>query len=227
MIRYSKEKPGKEVHDEKESIQPDALGRGGAGGRRAGAPAGHEPLGAGEPHPVRVRLRPHAGAQDIFEAIEALVSPSRELVPFFAPNSQSMSLKSSLAYKYRPTVKYEVDLGGGEDTLGTLNVVFRTQSAELIAALTDFFRLWARIENACLAPALGGTIACSLYDGRFVRPLAMPRGHARSVEDIAGAISAYVQLFDRLLKGYLSGDLSAKDVELAYRGDLRGRGLLI
>ena len=181
---------------------------------------------------------PERRINDIFEAIEALVSPSRELVPFFAPNSQSMSLKSSLAYKYRPTVKYEaleelpgvtaeVDLDGGEDTLGTLNVVFRTQSAELIAALTDFFRLWARIENVCLAPALGGTIACSLYDGRFVRPLAMPRGHARSAEDIAGAISAYVQLFDRLLKGYLSGDLSAKDVELAYRGDLRGRGLLI
>ena len=170
---------------------------------------------------------PERRINDIFEAIEALVSPSRELVPFFAPNSQSMSLKSSLAYKYRPTVKYEVDLGGGEDTLGTLNVVFRTQSAELIAALTDFFRLWARIENACLAPALGSTIACSLYDGRFVRPLTMPRGHARSAEDIAGAISAYVQLFDRLLKGYLSGDLSAKDVELAYRGDLRGRGLLI
>ncbi len=144
---------------------------------------------------------PERRINDIFEAIEALVSPSRELVPFFAPNSQSMSLKSSLAYKYRPTVKYEVDLDGGEDTLGTLNV--------------------------CLAPALGGTIACSLYDGRFVRPLAMPRGHARSAEDIAGAISAYVQLFDRLLKGYLSGDLSAKDVELAYRGDLRGRGLLI
>ena len=99
---------------------------------------------------------PERRINDIFEAIEALVSPSRELVPFFAPNSQSMSLKSSLAYKYRPTVKYEVDLGGGEDTLGTLNVVFRTQSAELIAALTDFFRLWARIENVCLAPALGG-----------------------------------------------------------------------
>ena len=180
---------------------------------------------------------PERRINDIFEAIEALVSPSRELVPFFAPNSQSMSLKSSLAYKYRPTVKYEVDLGGGEDTLGTLNVVFRTQSAELIAALTDFFRLWARIENVCLAPALGGTIACSLYDGRFVRPLAMPRGHSIFFSsrarysarwpDIAGAISAYVQLFDRLLKGYLSGDLSAKDVELAYRGDLRGRGLLI
>lgn len=165
---------------------------------------------------------------DIFEAIEALVSPSRELVPFFAPNSPTMSLKSSLAYKYRPTVKYEVDLGGnGEGTMGTLNVVFRTQSADLIAALTEFFRLWARIEDACLAPLLGDSIACALYDGRFVRPLAVPRGRARSAQDIAGAISAYVQLFDRLLKGYLSGGLSASDVEMAYRGDLRSRTLLL
>ena len=171
---------------------------------------------------------PERRINDIFEAIETLVSPSRELVPFFAPNSPTMSLKSSLAYKYRPTVKYEVDLGGdGEGTMGTLNVVFRTQSAELIAALTDFFRLWARIENTCLAPLLGGAITCSLYDGRFVRPLALPHGTARSAEDIAGAISAYVQLFDRLLKGYLSGGLTAHDVELAYRGDLRGRALLI
>ena len=129
---------------------------------------------------------PERRINDIFEAIEALVSPSRELVPFFAPNSQSMSLKSSLAYKYRPTVKYEVDLDGGEDTLGTLNVVFRTQSAELIAALTDFFRLWARIENVCLAPALGGTIACSLYDGRFVRPLG--GGHRRRHQRLCAAL---------------------------------------
>ena len=171
---------------------------------------------------------PERRINDIFEAMEALISPSRELVPFFAPNSQSMSLKSSLAYKYRPTVKYEVDLGGsGEGTMGTLGVVFRTQSVELISALSDFFRLWVRIENACLSPLLGGAIECSLYDGRFVRPLAMPKGRARSAEDIAGAISAYVQLFDRLLKGFLSGDLSARDVELAYRGDLRSRELLI
>ena len=170
---------------------------------------------------------PERRINDIFEAIEALVSPSRELVPFFAPNSQSMSLKSSLAYKYRPTVKYEVDLGGGEDTLGTLNVVFRTQSAALISAMTSFFRLWVQIEDKCLAPLLGSSISCALYDGRFVRPLAMPRGKALTADDVAGAISAYVQLFDRLLKGYLDGSLTASDVEMAYRGDLRSRTLLI
>ena len=139
-----------------------------------------------------------------------------------------MSLKSSLSYKYRPTVKYEVDLSNGDArTMGTLNIVFRTQSAALISAMTSFFRLWVQIEDKCLAPLLGSSISCALYDGRFVRPLAMPRGKALTADDVAGAISAYVQLFDRLLKGYLDGSLSASDVEMAYRGDLRSRTLLI
>mgnify|MGYP002465019732 CR=1 FL=1 len=73
---------------------------------------------------------PERRINDIFEAIEALVSPSRELVPFFAPNSQSMSLKSSLAYKYRPTVKYEVDLDGGR-------AVVRAEQLPDDAALTS------------------------------------------------------------------------------------------
>ena len=173
---------------------------------------------------------------DIFEAIEELMTPTRELVPFFAPGSSTMSLKSSLSYKYRPTVKYEVDLSNGDaQTMGTLNIVFRTQSAALISAMTSFyplkaflvFRLWVQIEDKCLAPLLGSSISCALYDGRFVRPLAMPRGKALTADDVAGAISAYVQLFDRLLKGYLDGSLSASDVEMAYRGDLRSRTLLI
>ena len=55
----------------------------------------------------------------------------------------------------------------------------------------------------------------------------MPRGKALTADDVAGAISAYVQLFDRLLKGYLDGSISASDVEMAYHGDLRSRTLLI
>ena len=170
---------------------------------------------------------PERRINDIFQAMEALISPSRELVPFFAPNSPTMSLKSSLAYKYRPTVKYEVELSrSAGDTMGELSVIFRTQSTQLIAAMSEFFRLWVQIENAHLAPRLGERISCSLYDGRFLRPIALPR-RSCTAEEIAGAISDYVQLFDRLLKGYLGGGLSARDVELAYCGDLDGRTLLI
>ena len=99
---------------------------------------------------------------DIFEAIEELMTPTRELVPFFSPGSSTMSLKSSLSYKYRPTVKYDVDLSSGDSqTMGTLNIVFRTQSAALISAMTSFFRLWVQIEDKCLAPLLGSSIACA------------------------------------------------------------------
>ena len=47
---------------------------------------------------------PESRINDIFQQMEALMAPVKELVPFFAPNSPTMSLKSSLAYKYRPTV---------------------------------------------------------------------------------------------------------------------------
>ena len=170
---------------------------------------------------------PEQRINEVLSTIEQLMAPSRELVPFFSPNSYSMSLKSSLEYKYRPTVKYEVELDrAGRGVLGELSVIFRTQSAELIAALTEFFRLWVRIEDAWLAPAMGAQLTCSLYDGRFVRPIALPRQECTAGE-IAAAISDYVQLFDRLLKGYLSGGLTPRQVEQAYREDLRRRKLLI
>ena len=62
---------------------------------------------------------PERRINDVLSAIEQLMMPSREIVPFFAPNSQSMSLKSSLENKYRPTVKYDVELNRGDsDAIG-------------------------------------------------------------------------------------------------------------
>ena len=159
---------------------------------------------------------PERRINDVLSAIEQLMSPSRELVPFFAPNSFTMSLKSSLEYKYRPTVKYEVELyRGAQDAIGELSVVFRTQSAGLIEAMTGFFRLWKSIEDAHLAPLTGAHIDYALYDGKFVRSLAAPE-HDCTSEELAEALSEYIKLFDKLLKSYLSGRLDAHEVEAAY-----------
>lgn len=117
-----------------------------------------------------------------------------------------MSLKSSLEYKYRPTVKYEVQLfRSGEGSLGELSVVFRTQSAALIEAMTGFFRLWKYVEDKLLAPLLAENLDYALYDGKFVRSIAVPRGRDCTAEDVAEALSEYIKLFDRLMKAYLSG----------------------
>ena len=164
---------------------------------------------------------PERRINDVLSAIEALMQPSRELVPFFAPNSFSMSLKSSLEYKYRPTVKYEVELfRGREESIGQLSVVFRTQSMALINAMTAFFRLWKQIEDAHLRPLTGARIDYALYDGKFVRSIAAPDKDC-STDELAGALSEYIKLFDKLMKAYLAGRLDAHDVEAAYFSQMR------
>ena len=159
---------------------------------------------------------PERRINDILSAIEQMMLPSADLVPFFAPNTFSMSLKSSLEYKYRPTVKYEVELfrGPGEN-IGELTVMFRTQSDALISAMTDFFRLWKSIEDAHLYPVTGNRIQYALYDGKFIRSISVPDRDCSS-DRLASAIGEYIRLFDTLMKGYLTGRMDAHEIEAAY-----------
>ncbi len=164
---------------------------------------------------------------DVFRAMEDLLRPDPELVPFFAPNAMTMSLKSALDYKYRPTVKYAVELQpGGDTSIGELAVIFRTQSASLLEAMDRFFRLWKRTEDLYLAPRLGREIQCALYENRYVRQLAAP-GRNCTVDELAETISNYVRMFDRLMKGYLAGRLTASDVAEQYAMETGRREILI
>lgn len=164
---------------------------------------------------------PERRINDVLSTIDQLMRPTRDLVPFFVPNASSLSLKSSLEYKYRPTVKYEVELyRSGEESIGALSVVFRTQSAALIQAMTEFFRLWKRIEDAHLYPLTGARIEYALYDGKFVRSIAAPDRDC-TTDELAAALSEYIKLFDKLMKHYLTGRLDAHEVEAAYFSHMR------
>lgn len=164
---------------------------------------------------------PERRINDVLSAIDQLMRPTRDLVPFFVPNASSLSLKSSLEYKYRPTVKYEVELyRSGEESIGALSVVFRTQSAALIQAMTEFFRLWKRIEDAHLYPLTGARIEYALYVGKFVRSIAAPDRDC-TTDELAAALSEYIKLFDKLMKHYLTGRLDAHEVEAAYFSHMR------
>lgn len=159
---------------------------------------------------------PERRINDILSAVEQLMRPSRDFVPFFSPNTFSMSLKSSLEYKYRPTVKYEVELyRGEEETLGEISVIFRTQSETLLGAMAEFFRLWKAIEDTYLAPIVSTKINYALADGKFIRSICMPEQQLSS-EELAEVIAEYIKLFDKLMKGYLAGRYDAHEVEAAY-----------
>ena len=157
-------------------------------------------------------VTPQQRINDIFSAAEALFARSADLVPFFAPDAGLFSLKSSLEYKYRPTVKYEVALSSDPGPeLGTLNVIFRTQSQNLIAALTEFFRVWKGIEDGFFP----GKITYALYDGRLERSLRLPEKNVTPGE-LAEAITDYVNLFDRCLKARIAGRITEDEIRRLY-----------
>lgn len=167
-------------------------------------------------------MTPERRINEIFRQIGEILGTDRELVPFVAPNASTMSMKSSLQYRYRPTVKYSVELyRDREAALGELSVVFRTQSEELLSAMDSFFRLWKQIEDELIATYLPLPAEYALYSGRFTRTISLAAGRDYSTADVAAAISAYVRLFDRLMKGYLAGSLTAEQVRGEYIAWLR------
>jgi predicted transcriptional regulator len=162
-------------------------------------------------------VTPERRIEDIFRRIEQILDTDRELVPYVNPNALTMSMKSSLQYRYRPTVKYSVELYRDRgEALGELDVVFRTQSAELLESMGRFFRLWKRVEDELIAPSFANPAEYALYGGRFTRTIALPGRRDYGADDIAGAISGYVRLFDSLMKAYLGGNLSAEGVRTQY-----------
>lgn len=168
-------------------------------------------------------VTPEQQIRNVLSAIDRLMQPSRELIPFFAPNAKSVSLRSALDYKYRPTLKYEVTLTGeAGPELGALSVLFRTRSAELLAAMTAFFRYWAKLEASLLpeAPAM------TLEAGRFTRQLRCD-DPACGAEALAAAITEYIKLFDRCLKAYLAGTADAADLKEAYLSYLNAAGTAV
>lgn len=170
---------------------------------------------------------PEQRINQVLSTIEELMAPSRDLVPFFSPNSYTMSLKSSLEYKYRPTVKYEVELyRGAGDSIGELTVLFRTQSMTLIQSMTEFFRLWKQVEDAHLRPLTGQSIDYALYEGKFLRSIAAPNKDC-TTQELATALSNYITLFDKLLKGYLADRYSPHDIEGAYCSYLNNASIYI
>ena len=164
---------------------------------------------------------------DIFGEIDELLSSAEGFNTFFAPDSQTFSVKSALSYKYRPTLKYELTLDNtSSQKLGDISVIYRTQSLMLLSDLREFFKLWSSIEQSVLEKNKAEKIDYALYDNRFVRSVVLPKDKNYSAAQIAEALSEYVEVLDRSLKAYLNGAQDREIVE-AYADYIKKTNLTI
>ena len=173
-------------------------------------------------------LTPEERIRRIFRKLDEYVGQGGDIVAFPVENRPVMSLKSSLEYKYRPTIRYEVELyrAPGED-LGEISVIFRTQSRALTEAVTAFFRLWCRLENAYLTPLGRGEITYALSGGRLRRAIRPIREEDRDPEVLSRRLADYITLLDSLMKKTIRGEIGEEELEERYAAGLRaGIGLL-
>lgn len=166
---------------------------------------------------------------NIFRHIESAMNRDSVIVPFIDENAGTMLLKSSLEYKYRPTIKYEVELYKiPRGAIGELTVIFRTQSDSLINGVNSFLRLWMNLEEHYLGKYFPEQPTdYKAGDGKFIRVIHLRTDRDYSDESVGEAISAYIRNFDELIKGYLAGTYKAAEVERRYVDALnRGIGIL-
>lgn len=159
---------------------------------------------------------PDKTISDLIDLITQSISSSREIIPIVSSSSSNVSLSSSLNFKYRPTIKYSVDLYQSyDDSFGRLTVIFRTQSQLLLDKIARFFAIWKATEDKYLKPNIASDVEYALYNGRFTRSLIVP-SNSFSNESLANAISDYVKLVDMLLKGFLLNEYTISNIEEAY-----------
>lgn len=139
---------------------------------------------------------PEKRIREVFSEVENLLTGSSRFQIMMQPSDSMFSLRSALAYKYNPTVRYSVELNRNlQPAIGELRVSVRSQSSALRLYMLQFFKLWSRIEQN-----LVGHVECAMADDRYIRRLAVAEDRKLDNEALGQAIAEYIRLFDTALK---------------------------
>jgi hypothetical protein len=176
---------------------------------------------------------PESRNRDIFSSMEKVFTGLDSFLFREQPSDSMVTIRSVLHYRYRPTVRYVLELYREPGPyLGELRITFRTQSSALLSLSEDFFRLWNALEVRSVAPLFPERIVpAAVEPGRYTRQLLCPGEEGGcSCEDLAQAIIGYIRALDAAMKEYFNGLNGEEDtervIEADYRRRLKGRTVL-
>lgn len=169
-------------------------------------------------------LTPEMRMRDIFSQIESLMGEKFQLMN--QTSDAIMSVKSPLKYKYRPTIKYSFELFRSfQGCVGRLKISFRTQSRQLIQAISGFFSGWAAIEEKYIGKYFTNGVPCRISEGRYERDFYEINEGGLTDDEISVWVSGYIQLIDRCIQLYFDNlnkpSEALKAIERLYRENLR------
>lgn len=160
----------------------------------------------------------------IFDELNAMIAGKEAFTVLGSPSPSILQIRSALAFKYNPTVRYNLEFyRSGGPASGELQVSLRTQNTTLMLYMAQFFKLWAKIEQS-----YGRGEECAVDGGRFIKKLtlsARDEDAERAAERFAHAIYDYLNAFDEGMKAFFyqlnDPAEAARSVEEVYRAYLQ------
>ncbi|MBQ6846302.1 MAG: hypothetical protein IJO61_04150 [Oscillospiraceae bacterium] len=160
-------------------------------------------------------VTPEVRQKTIFEEISSLLSPDETFLVYPAGADSLFTVKSSIRFKYNPTISYSVVIYPGFDKFfGELRVRLRTRNPLLISTLESFLALWQKIEYAYF-----GDNFSQVGEMKFIRKLRTPR--MVTTDTLGRASAKYIRLFNDCLTTHfnLYPDVSASAEYISARFD--------
>lgn len=151
---------------------------------------------------------PQKRFKDIFSYLERSVADSG--MRFLNQPSVSMaSVVGALSYRYRPTVRYQLELFDDLCAVGSLRVSLRTQNEQLTQLMNEFFAYFTVMERKCLQEETESEI----QNGKFYRRLISPE--ELTSYEISAAIAGYVEAMNDIMNMYFENNGGRSGIEAA------------
>lgn len=165
-------------------------------------------------------VTPEMRLKSITSAIRSAVG--NEFFLMEQPSAATVACKTALKYRYKPTLRYSVEVySAGSKRAGELRVTVRTQSEQLYADLSSFFRFWTALEQEYIADRISQDIMFAIEPGRFTRTLNMPP-EGISDDELGQAVADYMSALDDAMRNYFSMLPDKNLAEQAAQGSYAG-----
>ena len=116
-----------------------------------------------------------------------------------------LSILGSVQYKYRPTIRYRVELlrNMQQEEVGRLKISCRTQNQTLLDAMAQFFRFWVKLEQKYEANSACAQGLYQIESGCMT--MALLRSGAATDEQLGEIVGNYIRMFHAVLQSYFAG----------------------
>lgn len=172
---------------------------------------------------------PEMHIQEIFERLSHTMETHDDFLVQDTNAASIICIKSSLTYKYKPSIKYSIEIYKyNQPYFGTLKIQFRTQSETLINFLSVFFEIWIKLEAKNIKPLMVSTdIVYAIDINKFERNLITPTPIPDN-ESLSKALGDYINMFDKVLKKYIQNpNIEFCEIENYYLKFLKNCNLII